>query len=221
MLKWLKALRGLPFPRFSPANPPAESLGVFETCRFVVLDLETTGLNPQMAEILALGAIRMQGARILVGETFYHLVRPEGNAWPETVPLHQILPDDVSAAPPLLVVLEEFLNFCADSTLVGYGVALDRAFLDSGKAEALAPHLWLDVRQAARWLAAQRPPASQAPPESDDLTLLAHHYGIPIPVKHHALADAFVTAQIWQRQLAHLQALGYTQLPQLARVAGV
>jgi DNA polymerase-3 subunit epsilon len=199
----------------------AGSLDRLEDYSFIVLDLETTGLKPQTAEILAVGAIRMQGARILVGQTFYHLVRAEALAWPETVSLHQILPDDVSAAPPLPVVLQDFIHFCADATLVGYGLNLDRAFLASGGAEALAGHLWLDVRQAARWLATHPTSAAQPLPDTDDLSRLAHHYDIPIPLKHHALADAFVTAQIWQRQLVQLQALGYSQLAQLAQVAEV
>jgi DNA polymerase-3 subunit epsilon len=116
----------------------------------------------------------------------------------------------------LAEVLPEFTQFCSGSSLVGYTVRLDRAFLTRGESEAsqtLANSPWLDVRQVARWLAAQPLPPAKEPPASDNLGVLAAYYGIPVPQKHHALADAFITAQIWQRQLAQLKALGYSQLP--------
>jgi DNA polymerase-3 subunit epsilon len=77
MLNWLRGLIGLAPPTLRPASGPVEP---FEARRFVVLDLETTGLDLQRDEILALGAIRMSGSRIIVGETFYSLVRAERNA---------------------------------------------------------------------------------------------------------------------------------------------
>jgi DNA polymerase-3 subunit epsilon len=217
---WLKRLIGL-----NPAPPPPTGsfdspAAALETTSFVVLDLEATGLNPQTDEILAIGAIRMNGPRIRVGETFYRLVQPALTAWPETVPIHHILPADVTMAPPLAAILPELTAFCTGSVLVGYAIGLDRAFLTARHVEqsqVLAISLWLDIRQIAAWLAAQKPPSPKTPPANDDLSVLATYYDIPIPQKHHALADAFVTAQIWQRQLTQLQARGYTHLHQLVQ----
>jgi DNA polymerase-3 subunit epsilon len=218
MFKWLKALIS---PELLPARQGAGRVGDLGDLSFVVLDLETTGLNPHKDEILAIGAIRMRGPRILVGETFYSLIQPERRAWAETIPLHHILPDDVATAPSLAAILPELTVFCTGSVLAGYSVLLDRAFLTAGRPEAgqvLAISVWLDIRQVARWLAAQKPPAPETSPTNDDLDTLAGHYGIPVHTKHHALADAFVTAQIWQQQLAQLQARECRYLSQLVQV---
>jgi DNA polymerase-3 subunit epsilon len=180
---------------------------------FVVLDVETTGLAAG-AELLEIGAVRMTGPRILVGPTFEQLIRPAQPNWPASTPVHRILPTDVTAAPTLAEALAAFADFCAGAVLVGHQVAVDRAFLTRPGhpgAARLAGRLWFDVQQAAHRLG-----MSQA-----TLAALAEHYHIPLPRRHHALTDAFITAQIWQRQLHQFKANGIDSLPALAKVVQI
>lgn len=53
-----------------------------------------------------------------------------------------------------------------------------------------------------------------------DLLSLAKHYKIPVQDLHHALADAFLTAQIWQKLIYALEKQGVRKLGQLRRIAG-
>lgn len=229
MKELLKSLRRLvqvwPGPTWPADLDQAETLPLAQV-RFVVLDIETTGLDVQIDEVLALGAIRMIGSRIRVGETFYRLVQPAQTAWRGTVPIHRILPGDVAAAPDVETVLAEFSTFCAGHVLVGHMVRLDRTFLTRGEQPAplqFKNSLWLDTGRVARWLAKRSKPwpRSRTSPETGRLSALAWHYHIPVPLRHHALADAFITAQVWQHQLIQLKAHRIEQMGDLARIGWV
>ncbi|MCS7052048.1 MAG: exonuclease domain-containing protein, partial [Thermomicrobium sp.] len=58
----------------------SESECLFETA-YTVLDAEMTGLAVERDELLAIGAVRMIGPRILLGERFYTLIRPSLPRW--------------------------------------------------------------------------------------------------------------------------------------------
>jgi len=198
----------------------------FAGTRFIVLDLETTGLDVAADEILAVGAVVMMGSRILVGQTFYRLVRPQRASWSDTVLVHHILPADVAGAPPLEEVLPSFQAFCSGDILVGHSLELDRAFLMRAAEERdqkLVASAWIDVERVARWLARQGRglPRRGKRKEAVTLSALASQYGIKPLQRHHALADALTTAQIWQRQLAALWRHGVREVRDLIRVGEV
>lgn len=193
---------------------------------FTVIDTELTGLDPGSDEILAIGAIRMIGTRILVGQTLFSTVRPERRSWGTSVLIHGIRPADALQAPPADAVLPALVEFCMGTVIVGYGVELDRRVLERSLAclemEKL-PRLWLDIARVERWLRSrggQHPEASTAE-GSPTLAGLAYAEGIAVPAAHHALADAFVAAQLWQRQLARLLAENVTTVGDLALIGAL
>lgn len=106
---------------------------------FVVLDLETTGLDPVLDEIIEVGAIRTNretGARI----SFQALVRPA-----RKVPRHITRMTGISQSMVdregrcLLDVLAEFIVFIQDLPLVTFNAAFDMGFLHrAAKKEGLA-----------------------------------------------------------------------------------
>ena len=192
---------------------------------YTVLDAEMTGLDPEHDEILALGAIRMVGARIVLGERFYRLIKPAKPRWGLTVVVHGIRPDDVANAPPVCDVLPSFLSFCSDTVLVGHGVEIDRLFLCKAAERLgtrLPPLLWIDTGRVARWLVTRHGTFVEAAADRGRFGLedLLAAYEIVPPARHHALADAFATAQVWQRQLDELAAEGIRSLHDL-RLAGL
>ena len=194
-----------------------------EDVSFVVLDLETTGVRPADDEILAIGAVRMRGTRILIGQTFYRLVAPERARWDATVAVHRLRPQDVAHALTVRDVWPLFQEFCEGSVLVGYRVRLDRAFLKRvalrGDAWARA-HIWIDVHKLSMWLERGR---FRWPWQREEVALeeLAQRYGLPLLQRHHALADALLTAQIFQRLLLAARERRVRRLADLCRVAEV
>ena len=95
---------------------------------FVVLDTELTGLDPRKDALLSIGAIKMHGGRILLGEIFYREVYSPVISQ-KTVPIHQILPSDLKMCPEISKILPEFLNFIKNCVLVGFHLRIDLTFL--------------------------------------------------------------------------------------------
>src|SRR5690348_13753886 len=61
----------------------------------VALDTETTGLDPKRAEIVAIGAVRIRGNRLLTSRSFSAVVKPLRPIDPASIRVHQIRPVDV------------------------------------------------------------------------------------------------------------------------------
>lgn len=101
----------------------------------VVVDCETTGLDPGTDRIIEIAALRVRQGRPVA--LFHRLVDP-GRPLPEFITSLTGLTDDrVRHAPPVAEVLGELSGFLATDTVVGHNVAFDLAFID---AEILTTH---------------------------------------------------------------------------------
>lgn len=197
----------------------SEDLGTpIDKVRYVVIDSELTGLNPKKDSIVSLGAIRMSGTRILLGQTFYKLVSPRSKLTGESVVIHGITPAEVAEEPLIDSVLPEFLDFCGADIMVGYMPEIDFAFINRE-----AKHIFgevvrnpvIDVLALDIWRKRRIGEAHSSHPSLYDIAK-----GLDVPVKgaHNAIADAFITAQILQRLLPVLKDLGVKSLGELLAV---
>ncbi len=189
---------------------------------YVVIDTELTGLDEGRDAILSLGAVRMTGGRIEIGNAFYRLVSPNRQLAAENVIIHEITPSDVAAKPSIDAVLAEFLDFCGDRIFVGHFTAIDMAFLDrdakrhTGSAIGNAV---LDTYSIYEWLRKRyRDHPCMAPGMSTKLYDIAKCFGIPVNGAHNALMDAYTTAQLFQRFIPLLVASGAQDLDDLLRI---
>lgn len=226
MLAWLRRFFG---PRLAP--PPVlvsnnaacrqlrQDLPLAEAV-FTVIDTELTGLSPRRDEIVALGAVRVQGLSIAAETTFHALVRPKGGIPKGSTLIHRITPSAVEDAPPLEEVLPDFLAFCHGTFLVGHHIGLDMQFLRRAcrRAYGLEPcNPCLDtLRLAMIW----REERLASPYDRYDLRIsyhladLAEELGLPSFPAHDALADALQTAYLFV-YLAHKLATPQTPLAEL------
>ena len=138
--------------------------------------------------------------------------------------VHGITPDDVAAQPALDVVADELLAFCGDRILVGHFFIIDLGFLGREAPAVKAADLRrraVDTVRIHSWAEQQRHrhAAGYTMPEGAlNLVALALSHGIRVSGAHNALTDAFITAQLLQRQLRALPALGVRTLGDLLRV---
>jgi DNA polymerase-3 subunit epsilon len=181
-LAWLGQCVGL-------AAPVGTDLPL-DAARYVVVDLETTGLRPAHAAICEIGAVRIDG--LLPAGTFETLVDP-GLPLPAAVSSLTGLADrDLRDAPPVDAAIRRFLAFAESSVLVAHNARFDLAFLDrevqrlTGRRVA-APVV--DTVGLARRLLAGR--VSRV-----SLASLAHFFGTSVRPCHRALPDARATAEI-------------------------
>ncbi len=94
---------------------------------FVALDLETTGLDPQRAEIIEIGAVKVERGEIKA--QFDQLVRPEAPLPPAITRLTGISEDMVRRSPPLSQVIPFFTEFIEEFPLVIHNAPFDLSFL--------------------------------------------------------------------------------------------
>jgi DNA polymerase-3 subunit epsilon len=191
---------------------------------FVLVDTELTGLNPKRDSVVSVGAVKMSGTRIELGHSFYRLVSPQASFKHESIVVHGITPDDVLEKPPLDSVAAELLAFCGDRVLAGHFLSIDLGFLGR-EAAAVRAAEWrrrsVDTASIHVWIEQQRHRHSghYAPPEGElNLVAIAQRHGIRVGGAHNALTDAFITAQLLQRQLRALPGLGVRTLGDLLRV---
>lgn len=100
---------------------------------FSVVDLETTGLSSQRAEILEIGAVRVEGARI--ASRFETLVRPAGPVPPGITALTGITTGMVAGAPPPVEVLgrmRRWLDEAPGAPFVAHNARFDEGFVRRG-----------------------------------------------------------------------------------------
>ena len=103
------------------APPPGE---------WVALDCETTGLNPRSDEIIAIGAVRIVGNRVLTSERLDLLVRPEHGVSAESIRVHRLREQDVQDGVPAEEAMRRLLHFIGARPLVGYYLEFDVAMLE-------------------------------------------------------------------------------------------
>jgi len=172
--------------------------------RYVVIDTELTGLDEKKDSIISLGAVRMIGGRIDLGDTFYRLVNPRTEMKAESVVIHEITPSEVLEKPRIDAVLDEFLAYCGSDILLGHFISIDLAFLDREVRRARRRKLQnavLDTCSMYAWLRKRNPSRScfAAPVSGYRLSDIAPCFRIPVDTSHHALMDAYTTAQLFQR----------------------
>ena len=214
MRDWLSSLR---------LKPHAANGAPLDSLRYVVLDTELTSLDPRSNRLLSIGAIAMQGAKIRLGEQVYSVVNPGGEIPVDTIVIHGLRPADVEQGCDSGKAVGELLEFVGDSIIVGHFVHIDlqvlRKELQRASRQLLNPAL--DTARAHYWLAANeaRRRGVEDVNEPLDLATLAVRYNLQVEEIHHALHDAFLTAQLWQRLLPRLAERGVTTLKDVLRVA--
>ncbi|HVZ17092.1 MAG TPA: 3'-5' exonuclease [Terriglobales bacterium] len=193
--------------------------------RFVVLDTELTSLDARTNRLLSLGAIAMNGARILIGEQFYRVVNPGVEVPEEGVLIHKLRPTDVEQGQSPKNVLQEFREFAQNSLLVGHFAAIDMKVLRKELAQSgeELPNPAICTARVHRWIVQQQRYSEDQfhKLENVDLATLARVYGIEVSEAHHAFDDAFVTARLWQKLLHELEKSGIHNYGQLLKVGGI
>jgi DNA polymerase III subunit epsilon len=183
---------------------------------YVVLDSETTGLDPARDQIVSIAGVVVRGRTVRRGEVFDALVNP-GRAIPAmSARLHGITDVAVADCPPLDVVLPAFLDFAAGAVLVGHHVwfdlhVLSREARSLGVEQALLAHPVLDTVALSQVVHGTLP--------NHGLEAVAARLGVVVRGRHSALGDALTTAEILVRLLPLLEKRGVRTLGQALAVA--
>jgi DNA polymerase-3 subunit epsilon/CBS domain-containing protein len=174
----------------------------------IVLDSETTGLDPKKANIVELAAVRLVGGKLDTGAPFRSLVRPPQPIPPTSTAIHRIDDAAVATAPGFAAVWPALAAFTGDSVVIGHAVGFDLAVLKR-ECEA-AGIVWRRPRSLCTGLLAQ-----VAAPDLAGYSLeqLAAWLGLAgFAGRHSALGDATMTARIFLALVPHLRERGIRTL---------
>lgn len=191
---------------FHAALPP----GPLPFQRYVVFDLESTGLKPTGGDaLLSIGAVRLRDTE--PAERFETLVDPGRPIPPAGIPYHGITEEKVRGAPRAQEAIAAFLDFAGGDVLVAHNAAFDRTllFMEEYRGAPAVPNPFLCSLAISRWLDPQEPDHS--------LDGLCGRAGIVIEGRHEALGDAEATAALWVHLLARASARGVDDLQELVR----
>jgi DNA polymerase III epsilon subunit-like protein len=92
--------------------------------RFVALDSETTGLNPQTDRIITIGAVAVQSGDIVLDDAFEVLLRVVRNTAAVTV--HGITRDESQHGVDEPEAVGRFLGYLRDGVIVGHHINAER-----------------------------------------------------------------------------------------------
>ena len=155
--------------------------------RFVVFDLETTGINYKEHDIVEIGAVRVENGEITA--EYQTLVSPSVPIPAEATAVNHITNDMLKGKPKIYEVLPSFLDFVGDDVLAAHNVRFDYSFLSNAcmQSRFKVPEQLFDTMALARYY----PEA-----EGKKLTVLVDAAGIERETAHRALGDARMTAKL-------------------------
>ena len=185
--------------------------------RFVVLDSETTGLNPRTDRIVTIGAVAVQGGEIVIEDSFGALVELARNS--EAVTVHGVTRDESRGGLAEADALARFLDYLRDGVIVGHHIGHDVATFDAGYERHWSVSLSnrsLDTMDLTLHLERDGAFAGRPPIRHFSLDALCGMFGVIPHDRHTAAGDAFITAQVFLRLLRLASKLGRNTLGRLS-----
>ena len=170
--------------------------------RFVVLDSETTGLDPKRDRLITIGAVAMVDGEILLDDAFEVLLKLDYNR--SSVTVHGITRDETSEGLDEPEALKLFLDYLRDGVIVGHHIGHDIQMLNMAYERHFGMQLrncWLDTMDLTLHLELDGAFAGRQMAQGFTLDALCEMFGIAPHDRHTAGGDAFITALVFQRLL--------------------
>ena len=184
--------------------------------RFVVLDSETTGLNPRTDRIITIGAVAVSAYEIVLEDAFNAHLKVTKNT--SAVAVHGITRDESRGGLDEEDALARFLDYLRDGVIVGHHIGHDIDTLDAGYERwwgCRTMNRSLDTMDLTLHLERDGAFAGRPPIRQFTLDALCETFGVIPHDRHTASGDAFLTAQVFLRLLRLAARHGRTTLSRL------
>lgn len=166
----------------------------------VVFDIETTGLSVATCRITEIGAVKIRNGAVV--DRYSTFVNPGCHIPEEITRLTSITDEMVADAPPITVVLPEFLAFAGDSLLVAHNAGFDTGFIRYAAKEQGIPfeNPYLDTVALSRYINTDL--------KVHKLDAVAKYFGLGDFNHHRAVDDAEMLGLIYLKMLEKLEKFG-------------
>jgi DNA polymerase-3 subunit epsilon len=193
-----------------------------ESQRWIVLDVEASGLNPYSDRLLAIAAVAIEVSSdfkrlsIVIGDSYEAVLKQDLPSDKNNILIHRIGAQAQSDGRLPLEVLEEFRQWAGNCPLLAFHAAFDEAMIN--KAYSLfglksLQNEWLDIESLAK--------ITGVNPSLRSLDDWLEYFEIECAVRHQAAADTFATAELLMRLWPYLtkEANSWASLRSVARQA--
>jgi len=181
--------------------------------RFVVLDSETTGLDPRHDRLITIGSVGVHAGEIQIDDSFDALIRVDANT--SAVAVHGVTRDESRRGIEEPAALERFLDYVGDGVIVGHHIGHDIATFDAGYERHWGVKLLnrsMDTMDLTLHLEQDGAFAGRPPIRHFTLDALCEMFDVIPHDRHTAGGDAFITAQVLLRLLKLAARHGRTTL---------
>lgn len=173
---------------------PASKTVRLDQNRFVVMDVETTGLSLARDHLIAIGAVAVKEGRIDLDDSFEVVLKQETSSDKDNILIHGIGGTaQVGGIAPVEALLQ-FLEYLGPDPLIAFHVTFDETMTRRALKKTLGlnfRHTWLDLAYVAPGL---YPELARRYRALDDWV---EHFHIQNFARHSALADSLATAQLF------------------------
>jgi DNA polymerase-3 subunit epsilon len=159
--------------------------------RFVSLDLETTGPRMLTDNVISIGAVAVTERTVRHDDAFEAVLRQRCSSASDNILIHQIGGQAQLAGLDPVEALVSCLEFIDDSRIVAFRAEFDATVFRREVRAQLGLRAWPRFIDLASVLSAMFPGT-----QNDSLDDWVTHFGLPPIGRHHAIADAYATAQL-------------------------
>ena len=162
--------------------------------REIVLDTETTGLDPRQGHrLIEVGCIEIEDL-LPTGRTFHRFINPERLIDPDAIRVHGITDEKVKDAPKFNDIVADLMEFIGDAPVIAHNANFDRGFIDHECGlcgQELIPQ--------ARWIDTLKLAQTRFPGMANSLDALCKRFKISLVERtlHGALIDARLLAEVY------------------------
>jgi DNA polymerase-3 subunit epsilon len=164
--------------------------------RQIVLDTETTGLNPRSGDrIIEIGCVELLNRR-LTGNNFHYYLNPERDSDPGALAVHGLTTEFLKDKPKFADIAIELCEFVRDAEIIIHNAPFDVGFLDAELEKLGLPVFPKQVQGVVDTLAQAK---ELHPGKRNSLDALCERYGISNSHRtlHGALLDAELLAEVY------------------------
>jgi DNA polymerase-3 subunit epsilon len=171
--------------------------------REIVLDTETTGLDPRNGDrVIEIGCVELFN-RMPTGGEFHCYINPERSVPAEAEAVHGLSTGFLQDKPLFAAVADDLLAFIGEDTLVIHNAGFDVSFLNAELDRLGKPTIAMSRVVDTLQLARRKHPAGP-----NGLDALCKRYGVDNSkrLKHGALTDSLLLAEVYLELLGERQA---------------
>jgi DNA polymerase-3 subunit epsilon len=187
------------------------ALGQTGNPRWIVVDVESSGLDPNADRLLAIAAVAVQDGAVRYHDSFETVLKQEIKSSKANILLHGIGVRMQSMGLPPEQALAEFEQYVGGSPLLAFHAPFDERLLSRAGKRYLGHPLkgpWLDIMPLAAVLCPEV--------RAQSLDEWLSHFSLGVAARHRAASDVIATAELLLKLLALVRQQNKGQVPTFA-----